>query len=318
MLIPPWSRPLALSLTLAVLAAAPGSHAADASPRPAATKADQVQSARPSESQAISAQDVLDYLIPNSPWVNLKTTVDTVKFGDPKKKFKKVGVTWYPALATLKAAHAAGCDLLVSHEPLFWNVQDPPNPKVCNEPPGDARRKFLEQTGMVVVRAHDTWDQWPVMGVRDGWARKLGLTKRIFASKDHNCWGIYEVREQTLKEFATYMAGRIKSLGEDSVQVIGDPKMKIRHPSLGVGYIGPDKDMVAAGADVLIVCFDGAPYWDTRERLAEMGVGVIAVEHGTSEMPGIEGLTQVLAEKFPAVRFQYFAEHPRTWTVKAR
>jgi putative NIF3 family GTP cyclohydrolase 1 type 2 len=86
---------------------------------------------------------------------------------------------------------------------------------------------------------------------------------------------------------------------------------------LGVGCACPDQEMVEFGSDVLIVCFDGASYWSARARLAEMGVGVITVEHGTSEMWGMESLRDHLAEVFPEIDFVYLAEHPRTWTVRA-
>jgi hypothetical protein len=91
----------------------------------------------------------------------------------------------------------------------------------------------------------------------------------------------------------------------------------VSRPALGVGCGGPDSDMVALGADVLIVCFDGASYWQARERFAELGVGVITVEHGTSEMWGIENLARYLDETFPALTVHYLDRHVRPYTVMA-
>ena len=91
--------------------------------------------------------------------------------------------------------------------------------------------------------------------------------------------------------------------------------MKVSRPSVGVGCGGPDTDMVEKGSDVLIVCFDGASYWAKRQRFAELGVGVITVEHGTTEMWGLEDLAKHLNEKFPEIEFLYFAEHAKPWTV---
>jgi putative NIF3 family GTP cyclohydrolase 1 type 2 len=105
-------------------------------------------------------------------------------------------------------------------------------------------------------------------------------------------------------------------MGEDSVQVIGDADMKVSRPAVGVGCACPDQEMVEFGADVLVMCYDGASYWRSRERLAEMGVGIVTVEHGTSEMPGLMSLRDHLAQQFPTVEFVWIEEHPRTWTVK--
>ena len=63
------------------------------------------------------------------------------------------------------------------------------------------------------------------------------------------------------------------------------------------------------------MCYDGASYWESRERLHEMGAAVIVLEHGTTEMPGIENLCKHLAEQFSDVAFQYFAGHTCPWTL---
>jgi len=261
--------------------------------------------------------DIRDYLISNSPWVNPDTTVDTVKMGDPTREVKKAAVCWYPALATIRAAHEAGCDLLITHEPTFWE-HAAPELQWRDKAPGDVKRKFLEETGMVVLRAHDTWDNWPELGIRDSWAKGLGLTERVREGSSGHYHGLYAIEPQPLRQFAQYVADRIRPLGEDCVQVMGDPDKVVSRPSLGVGCIVPDKEMVDFGSDVLLMCFDGAAYWAQRERLYEMGAAIITVEHGTTEMWGLESLCKHLAEVFPGIEFQYFAEHPRTWTVRGQ
>ena len=132
------------------------------------------------------------------------------------------------------------------------------------------------------------------------------------------CKNSYEVPETTLRGFAQQVADRIGPLGEDSVQVMGDAEAKVCRPAVGVGCAVPDQEMVEFGADVLVMCYDGASYWSSRERLVEMGVSIVTVEHGTSEMPGMMNLRDHLARQFPAVEFIWIAEHPRTWTVKSR
>ncbi|HIJ74231.1 MAG TPA: hypothetical protein HPP83_09040 [Candidatus Hydrogenedentes bacterium] len=264
-----------------------------------------------------NAEDIREYLLDNAPWVDRERTVDTVKTGDPKRPVKKAGVCWYASIETIRAAHAAGCDLLICHEPTFWQHETPEG-RWRDREPGLTKKKFLEETGMVVLRAHDTWDQWPKIGIRDSWAAWLGLDKRVYESKGHRLHAIYEIPEQTLRQFAQYVARKIGPLGEDSVQVMGDPERKVSRPAVGVGCAGPDESVVDAGADVLIVCFDGAPYWAVRERLHEYGAAIITLEHGTTEMPGMENMCKHFAEKFPEIEFVYLAEHPRTWTVRAK
>lgn len=262
-----------------------------------------------------TAQRIREYLLSNSPWVDPASTVDTIKVGDGGREITKAGVCWFAAMDTIRAAHQAQCQLLICHEPTFWE-HDAAEAFWRDKEPGLSKQRFLQKTGMVVLRAHDTWDQWPEIGIRDSWATCLGLTDRVYASQNHNYHAVYEIPPQTLRSFAQHVAERIRHLGEDSVHVMGDPERVVHRPALGVGCIGPDADIVAQGADVLLLCYDGAPYWAVRERLYEMGPAIITVEHGTSEMPGLENLCRHLQEVFPTIDFRYFAEHPRTWTTK--
>ena len=93
--------------------------------------------------------------------------------------------------------------------------------------------------------------------------------------------------------------------------------MVVCRPSIGVGCGGPAEDMIELGSDVLIVCFDGASYWSERERFAEQGVGVITLEHGTTEMWGIESLARYIGDTWPDLGVHYLDGHWRAWHVVA-
>ena len=263
----------------------------------------------------MNTNDLREHLIGRAPWVDRERTVDTVKFGDPTRQVSTVAVCWYPSLVALRAAAELGCDLVVTHEPLFWEHRDPPDHPNRDREPGLSRRRLLEEAGMTVLRCHDAWDNWPQIGIRDSWAKWLGLTR--FLAEDATRWhAVYAIDPEPLRQFAAHVAERIAPLGEDSVQVIGDPERIVSRPAVGVGCGGPGLDMIAAGADVLIVCYDGASYWQRRQQYTEAGAAVIAVEHGTCEIPGIENLAKYLAETFPQWTVHHVEEHERTWTVK--
>jgi putative NIF3 family GTP cyclohydrolase 1 type 2 len=241
------------------------------------------------EEARMNTNDIREHLLARAPWVNREATVDTVKAGDPEREVRSVGVGWISSIDNLRRAHELGCDLFITHEPTFWEHAAPERRGRLVEP-GLTKQRFLDETGLVVLRVHDIWDNWPEIGIRDSWAAGLGLTH--FLAEDETRWhAVYAIDETTLLEFAQYVAG--------------------------VGCGGPDTDMIALGADVLIVCFDGASYWQTRERLAEMGAAVITVEHGTSEMWGLENLARYLRHTFPALTVHYLDLHPRPWTVMA-
>jgi len=120
-----------------------------------------------------TTNEIRQYLLKNSPWVNLKNTVDTVKCGDPDRPVKKAGVAWFSSIGDIRAAIRAGCDLLVVHEPTFWE-HAAPEQSWRKRGPGIAKSKALAESGLVILRAHDTWDNWPgMMSLRDHLARQF-------------------------------------------------------------------------------------------------------------------------------------------------
>ncbi len=259
----------------------------------------------------ITANIIKDHILNKCDWVDKETTVDTIKIGDGDKPIEKVGVCWYSSIQTIQSSIDTGCDLLITHEPTWWDHFDKPGGWREKEP-GLTKTKLLEKSGMVVLRLHDSWDRWPKIGIRDSFAKTLGLDNFILEGDDR--WhAIYEVQEQTLKEFAGYVAEKIKPLGDDAVQVMGNPDMKVRYPSIGIGCCGPKDNMIEKGSDVLIMCFDGATYWRDRDRFAEYGVGVITLEHGSTEMSGMQAMTGYLKETWPELNVQYFDNHWKAW-----
>ncbi len=263
----------------------------------------------------MNTRDLLDHMINHSPWVDPENTVDTVKAGDPCKSIHKVGVCWYPGLENLQAAVDLGCELLVTHEPTWWDHYDRPG-GWRDRGPGLEKTKLLDESGLVVARLHDTWDNWPQIGIRDSLARGFGFDR--FVGEDETRWrATYEIESMSLRDFARFVASKVAPLGEDAVQVLGDPEMIVRRPSIGVGCLGPAEDMIALGSDVLIVCFDGASYWRDRERFAAQGVGVVTLEHGTTEMWGIESLARYLGDTWPELEVHYLDQHRRAWHVTA-
>lgn len=262
----------------------------------------------------MNTNDIREFLLSKAPWVDRQTTVDTIKSGDPTKEISSVAVAWMSTMENLKIAHELGCNLFITHEPTFWSHSHDERPE-RSQFPGNLKQKFLEDTGMVILRVHDIWDPWPEIGIRDSWAKGLGLHKRI-AEDERKFVAVYEIPETTLINYAKYIAEKVKPLGQDSVLILGEPDWKVSHPAVGTGCGTPGLEMINKGADVLIVCDDGFSYWHLGERFFEMGVGVIMVSHGTSEMWGIENLAKYISEVFPKLNVIYLDKHPRYWTVK--
>jgi len=143
-------------------------------------------------------------------WVDWSQTVDTFKSGDPRMDVRGIAVAWQSQLSTLKAAHAAGCNLFVTHEPTFYTHLDTdqgdfPTPHV------EAKRAWLKETGMVVYRCHDVWDVMPTYGIRDSWARGLGLDGPPMAEDERRWYGLFAIPSQTVQALAQDLAARLSA-----------------------------------------------------------------------------------------------------------
>ncbi len=79
------------------------------------------------EAKALTAREVIARIQAHVgiPWMS--ETVDTFKAGNPDTEVKGIAVTMMATLDVLQRAAAAGQNLIITHEPTFYNHQDKPD-----------------------------------------------------------------------------------------------------------------------------------------------------------------------------------------------
>src|SRR5262249_3535850 len=83
-------------------------------------------------------------------------TVDTYKLGDPATPVTGVATCWQATFEVLRKAAARKLNLVITHEPTFWNHLDDTK-AVQEDPVYRAKREFAERNRMVLWRFHDHW-----------------------------------------------------------------------------------------------------------------------------------------------------------------
>ncbi|MBQ8758351.1 MAG: Nif3-like dinuclear metal center hexameric protein [Clostridia bacterium] len=78
-------------------------------------------------------------------------TCDTLKAGDPDIETNKVAVSMFATPDVVKQAKAWGAQLLIVHEPTYYNHMDVHS----DEKLECEKRKFIEDSGLTVYRFHD-------------------------------------------------------------------------------------------------------------------------------------------------------------------
>ena len=91
--------------------------------------------------------------IPGAPRAD---TVDVVKAGDLTQACTGVVTTFLGTLEVLRQAKTLGANLVISHEPVFYSHLDKTD-WLAGDRVYEAKRRFIEESRLVVWRAHDTW-----------------------------------------------------------------------------------------------------------------------------------------------------------------
>lgn len=258
-------------------------------------------------------------------WVDRDKTCDRIIFGDPRRKVSKIGVGWTPCVPNLKTAADDGCELFISHEEFYYGHWAP-GLDSPDTPWGRMRMEVLELNNMACMNQHDTWDNFPVYGIRDSWREFLGLgellderayynpVSRKFAQR--NSLAKSRVEPQSFEVFAGLVAERCDIFqSSHGVTIHGDPEATVESVATGVGCHIPTLEMFELGADAFVLTFDRALQTTIRIPLAEMGANLIVIEHGVSEMPGMRNMVRYIEKNFPGVETKFYCEEPMARTL---
>jgi NIF3 (NGG1p interacting factor 3) len=109
------------------------------------------------------------------PWNS--DTVDTFKAGNPDIPVTGVAVTMMATLDVLERAAAKRENLIITHEPTFFDHLDKPAGLEESDPVWKAKRTFIENHGLVVWRFHDHWHLRRPDGILSGVTHTLNWEK---------------------------------------------------------------------------------------------------------------------------------------------
>ena len=231
-------------------------------------------------------------------WVDWNNSVDRFIIGDPQTEVRGIAVGWQSRTQALKEALEKGCNLFVTHEPTFYRHRDNDD-SVFSQPHAAAKKKMIQDNGLVIYRCHDVWDQMPKVGIVDSWATHLGFGPRLNAARFHQ---VYEAPETTLGSLAKYVAARTSYLNQERVEMVGDPHAKVSKVAIGCGAITNYRTMLEIGADVIIGTDDGMRYWYGGAWALDRGVPLIIVNHCTAEEAGMRSLANYIGEQFKGTK----------------
>jgi putative NIF3 family GTP cyclohydrolase 1 type 2 len=231
-------------------------------------------------------------------------TVDRVIYGDPDREVNGIAVAWMPYRETVERAAEQGANLLVVHEPTFYDHRElDRDGQYLAE--AAAKKQLIDEVGITVIRCHDVWDAMPEIGIPYAWGDFLGLSDFVKQVRHYN---VYKVPEQTAGAFANHVADRTATLGQQTIWFYGDPERRIRTVGLGTGCISNPFRSFELGADLAISVDDVVRAWIAGEWCRDTGRPLVVVNHCVSEEPGMVTLAAYLEKAFPGTPVTHIAQ----------
>jgi len=271
----------------------------------------QAQEKRPTAQEVIAA--IQEHV--GVPW---KTqTVDTFKAGNPETRVTGIAVTMMATLDVLQRAAAKGANLVITHEPTFYNHLDRPEGMDENDAVWKEKREFIEKNGLVVWRFHDHWHLRTPDGILAGVVKSLGWEKYQSAENPH----LFTVPEITLEKLAADVA---KQLDTPVLRVVGNPAMKVTKLALSPGSAGFERETHALEMENVEVLLVGETReWETVEYAADAVAegkrkALIVIGHVPSEQAGMEECARWLKIFVKNVPVEFVATKQPFWTLEQR
>jgi putative NIF3 family GTP cyclohydrolase 1 type 2 len=259
-----------------------------------------------------SADELIKQIIKSTGSDPVANTVDVIKAGDPRTPVTGIVTCMFATMDVLKEAVRNKCNLIITHEPVFYNHRDDTrmfeDDQVFSE-----KKKYIDDNKLVIWRFHDYVHRLRPDGIDLGMARKMGFEKYIVNG---------EVNRFKLPE--TTLEGLLKDLKRSfpgiTFDVIGKPGLKVSGVMFSAGAPGsqvhfnmlrdPSVDVVIAGE---------VPQWETYEYIRDAvqqgrNKGMIFLGHIPSEEAGMEYAAEWLKGFIKNIPVLFVECGPSYWT----
>ena len=180
--------------------------------------------------KTFTANQVVTAIIENTGSAAIPNSVDIIKEGDPETQVKGIVTCMFATMDVMKQAVAKNCNLIIVHEPLYYNHTDETK-QFQNDPVFSEKRHYITDHKLVIWRFHDYIHSMKPDGILSGMVIKLGW--KDYALNGH--YDQYILPETTLKELLKSLK---KIFPENAFYVVGNPEMKLSKVRLAPGAPG--------------------------------------------------------------------------------
>ncbi|MBR5278159.1 MAG: Nif3-like dinuclear metal center hexameric protein [Clostridia bacterium] len=234
---------------------------------------------------------------------NYTVTCDTLKAGSADKEVKKLAVNMNPTVDVIKQAHAWGADMLITHEPLYYNHMDDHSA----EPVECEKRALLESTGMTVYRFHDHPHRHPQDMIATGEFRAMDLDGELTYTNLFDTVRCKLNAPMTAVELAKRIEEKLKI---KHIRIAGARDKKITNITACFGAPGDQMEEFTRDETEVLIMGETCE-WRMAEYArdaAALGKNktLLVLGHAGSERAGMEYITDCFKELLPELEIKYF------------
>jgi putative NIF3 family GTP cyclohydrolase 1 type 2 len=262
----------------------------------------------------LTAREAIAAIQRNTPGNWDEPTVDTFKAGDPDAPVTGIAVTMMATMDVLQRAAAHGDNLIITHEPTFFDHMDTPRGIDASDAVWKEKREFIAKHALVIWRFHDHWHERTPDGIQAGMTRVLGWAKYQDPQNPH----LFKLPQTTLRALAEDVAMK---LHQPILRIVGNPDMPIALVAMSPGAAGFARQAAALESDGVDVLLAGESHeWETVEYAADAvsqgrRKALILIGHVPSEQAGMQDCAQWLKTFIKGVPIEFVATQQPFWTT---
>jgi putative NIF3 family GTP cyclohydrolase 1 type 2 len=241
---------------------------------------------KPDSGKTATASQVIAAIIKNTGAQQIPNTVDIIKEGSPDTEVKGIVTCMFATMDVIKQAVAKNCNLIIVHEPLYYNHLDETK-QFQNDPVFLEKQQYIRNNKLVIWRFHDYIHSMKPDGIMLGMVAKLGWEKYVINGHQEQ----YQLPETTL-------GGLLENLKlifpGNAFYVIGNREMKVSKVRFAAGAPGSATHIrLLEDSNVDVVLAGEAQQWETYEYARDAvdqgkKKAVIFLGHIPSEEAGME------------------------------
>lgn len=181
----------------------------------------------PADKTTMTAVQLFETIIKNVGCAPIPNTVDVIKEGDPDTPVKGIVTSMFPTMEVLRQTVSKGCNIIIVHEPLYYNHRDETK-QFQNDSVFLEKRRFIQDHQLVIWRFHDYNHSLQPDGILSGIVTKLKWNDYVvnshldqFVIPEISLKGLLEYLKQIFPKYTFY--------------VVGKPEMKLSKVRLSPG-----------------------------------------------------------------------------------